>query len=73
MTSTAASAGSSVMPSCLSRMGLGTSAVRLPMSAPVSPATALLPSLERSSANLGSSTCRSSADSGGAALGLSFA
>ena len=61
------------MPSCLSSRGLGTPAVRLPMIAPVSPARALLPSRERSSANLGSSTRLSSSDSGGAALGLSFA
>ena len=52
---------------------IGTAALRLPLMAPISPGrTVLLTVLDTISANSGSGTRRSSADSGGARLGLSL-
>jgi len=73
MSSAAARAGSNAMPRWLSRVRIGTSALRLPLIAPINPFITLLLVLEITSANSGSGTYWSSAESGGAMLGLIFA
>ena len=74
MSSATDRAGSNAMPRWLTRVRIGTSALRLPLIAPIRPImTLLLPILVMTSANLGSGTYWSSAESGGAMLGLIFA
>ena len=74
MINTTASAGSKAMTMCLSSSRIGTAALRLPLIAPISPGrTLLLMVLDTISANSGKGTRRSSADIGGARLGLSLA
>ncbi len=69
-----AKAGNKAMAKWLSKSRMGTAALRLPLMAPINPLkTVLLTSLETTSAKAGNGTTRSSADMGGAKLGLSLA
>ena len=74
MIAATAKAGSKAMPKWLSNSRMGTAALRLPLIAPIRPGkTVLLTSLDTTCAKAGKGTMRSSADIGGAMLGLTLA
>ena len=74
MIAATAKSGSKAMTKWLSKSRMGTAALRLPLIAPIKPgSTLLLMSLDTTWANAGKGTMRSSADMGGAMLGLILA